>query len=443
MRPEAKFAVRFTAGLKQQPSKVCSTESLLTSNFLSLTDAKLANGKNGSGWCQYRNRKPKKKGYVSARRYNLAMKPLLKWPGGKGSELSNIRPLIPPFKRFVEPFAGGGAVFFDLEPQKAVINDINPQLTSFYQLISKDPVSFEKTLRQYDTLRNNANLWGESVADKILKLYRGASAQDKFLEILQKNSPSLMASWAKISKSNNFGASDNKQIYQAFEKSIANKLTRIRNYENKNQSWINEDIKEQIVTAAHAGVYTWIRDTHTPSNQREKSSQFLYLREFCYGSMFRFNKEGHFNIPYGGKSYNDKDFSRKINSIFEKSVIDLLSRTEVTCKSFDDLSFKADDFVFLDPPYDSEFSDYDQFSFGREEQTSLASTFANLPCPALMIIGKTDFIEKLYKQKQKENKNIVIEEYEKTYAYNVRGRNNRQITHLAIRNYALASEKTS
>ena len=117
--------------------------------------------------------------------------------------------------------------------------------------------------------------------------------------------------------------------------------------------------------------------------------------------MFRFNKEGHFNIPYGGKSYNDKDFSRKIDSIFEKSVIDLLSRTEVTCKSFDDLSFKADDFVFLDPPYDSEFSDYDQFSFGREEQTSLASTFANLPCPALMIIGKTDFIEKLYKQKQK------------------------------------------
>ena len=54
------------------------------------------------------------------------MRPLFKWPGGKGRELVHIRPRIPAHRRYIEPFVGGGAVYFDLEPQEALINDINP-----------------------------------------------------------------------------------------------------------------------------------------------------------------------------------------------------------------------------------------------------------------------------------------------------------------------------
>lgn len=52
-----------------------------------------------------------------------------------------------------------------------------------------------------------------------------------------------------------------------------------------------------------------------------------------------------------------------------------------------------------------------------------------------MVIGKTEFTERLYLDVQRRNPDVVIEEYEKVYAYNVRGRNDRSITHLGIRNH--------
>ena len=54
------------------------------------------------------------------------MKPMLKYRGGKSRELSEIKKYIPSFEgRYIEPFFGGGALFFDLEPQNAIINEIN------------------------------------------------------------------------------------------------------------------------------------------------------------------------------------------------------------------------------------------------------------------------------------------------------------------------------
>jgi len=61
------------------------------------------------------------------------MKPLIKYRGGKSKEISYIEKHIPNFNgRYIEPFFGGGAVFFYLEPQKAIINDINSKLRAFY-----------------------------------------------------------------------------------------------------------------------------------------------------------------------------------------------------------------------------------------------------------------------------------------------------------------------
>lgn len=54
------------------------------------------------------------------------MKPLVKYRGGKSREIPYLEKHIPPFKgRFIEPFFGGGAMFFYLEAKKAIINDIN------------------------------------------------------------------------------------------------------------------------------------------------------------------------------------------------------------------------------------------------------------------------------------------------------------------------------
>jgi DNA adenine methylase len=64
------------------------------------------------------------------------MKPIVKWSGGKSDELDKILPHVPDeYDTYVEPFMGGGALFFHLKPNKAVINDIHPELITFYKAL--------------------------------------------------------------------------------------------------------------------------------------------------------------------------------------------------------------------------------------------------------------------------------------------------------------------
>jgi len=73
---------------------------------------------------------------------HMTNKPFLKWVGGKRQLLADIAPLIPDqFTRYIEPFVGGGAVFFHLSTQltdkttPSLINDINPELVNCYQMV--------------------------------------------------------------------------------------------------------------------------------------------------------------------------------------------------------------------------------------------------------------------------------------------------------------------
>ena len=72
----------------------------------------------------------------------MTINPFLKWVGGKRQLLADIAPLVPnEFSRYIEPFVGGGAVFFHLSGQinaqqiPNVINDINPELVNCYQMV--------------------------------------------------------------------------------------------------------------------------------------------------------------------------------------------------------------------------------------------------------------------------------------------------------------------
>ena len=70
------------------------------------------------------------------------MRPLLKWAGGKRSLVKRIVEMFPDDiqdRRYHEPFFGGGAVFFHVEPSRGTINDINPQLMNFYRVVRDSP----------------------------------------------------------------------------------------------------------------------------------------------------------------------------------------------------------------------------------------------------------------------------------------------------------------
>lgn len=73
------------------------------------------------------------------------MKPLIKYVGGKSKEIPHLIKYIPKYEgRYIEPFFGGGALFFYLEPKRAIINDINSKLISFYLGVKDD----------FETLKN-------------------------------------------------------------------------------------------------------------------------------------------------------------------------------------------------------------------------------------------------------------------------------------------------
>ena len=69
-------------------------------------------------------------------RKNKLISPVLKWVGGKRQLLETFQPLFPKrITSYCEPFLGGGAVFFHLQPKRAFINDINEDLMLVYSVI--------------------------------------------------------------------------------------------------------------------------------------------------------------------------------------------------------------------------------------------------------------------------------------------------------------------
>lgn len=69
------------------------------------------------------------------------LKPFTKWTGGKRQLLPNLLELMPErYGRYYEPFVGGGALFFELAPRQAVINDFNEELINAYFQIRDNPV---------------------------------------------------------------------------------------------------------------------------------------------------------------------------------------------------------------------------------------------------------------------------------------------------------------
>lgn len=81
------------------------------------------------------------------------MKPMIKYRGGKSREIPNIMWHVPRFSgRYIEPFFGGGALFFYLEPRRAVINDINTKLMIFYQGVRDDFSNLRRELDEIELL---------------------------------------------------------------------------------------------------------------------------------------------------------------------------------------------------------------------------------------------------------------------------------------------------
>ena len=79
------------------------------------------------------------------------LKPIMKWAGGKAQMLKDIIPKIPEYKgKYIEPFFGGGALFFALRPDNAVIADSNPELINMYVQVATNVDAVIEKLKTYE-----------------------------------------------------------------------------------------------------------------------------------------------------------------------------------------------------------------------------------------------------------------------------------------------------
>lgn len=110
--------------------------------------------------------------------------------------------------------------------------------------------------------------------------------------------------------------------------------------------------------------------------------------------MFRYNKRGDFNVPYGGMAYNKKSFINKINRIQNNEYQQYILNRVVGNQDFEDFINNNNvpqdgDFIFLDPPYDTEFSEYAKNCFEKNNQVRLAEFLYNTPAKFMLVIKAT------------------------------------------------------
>jgi DNA adenine methylase len=119
------------------------------------------------------------------------------------------------------------------------------------------------------------------------------------------------------------------------------------------------------------------------------AEMYYYLNRTCFNGLMRFNKSGNFNSPFG--HYKHPSYQTDF-SAYQK----LLSGWKMTNLDWRRLKFKEDDFIYLDPVYDTEFTAYTAEGFTWQDQVDLAERFSKVNNPAILHNQATDRIIELY-----------------------------------------------
>lgn len=372
------------------------------------------------------------------------MKTLIKWPGGKQAELKVIREKVPSnIANYYEPFLGGGAVFFDLEEnkvQKFYVNDKSSELINFYKCVKKQDKTFFKTLLSMDDAWKLLEDLVENNKDKIISIYTSYRSESQSKDETRKKIDGFIEDNKKtiekvIEDSINL---ESELFLEELPKRIMQKITRMRNIEIKKEAdLVDEDILGNVEAAIKGYFYTHIRFIYNNKDSYKikktmEGAMFFFIREYCYSSMFRYNADGEFNVPYGGISYNRKNFRGKIENLKNEKLVSRFDKTVFESVDFEDFfedkELDNNDFIFLDPPYDTTFSTYSNNEFLDDDHVRLSNFCKNTKGKFMLIIKNTEFIYELYKD-------FNIESFDKKYTVSFKNRNDKNAEHLIITNY--------
>ncbi len=366
----------------------------------------------------------------------------LKWAGGKEQELKHILPLIPPFNSYYEPFVGGGAVFFSIQSRRKFINDKSSELFNLYMMIAQNNKDFFRALEVLLHGWQQVSKIVDKRAVDLIKIYKAYSMDECSVKTMENNLLEFILHHSKEFKGifEVFFNKDVENFLWELQRNLLSKTRRMKELENKKWKLPEDDIVANIESALKSAFYMHLRHLYNNLQKYEIScglaaAIFFFVRENAYAAMFRYNSRGEFNVPYGGISYNRKDLARKI-AYMQSSKLQLhFSNTVIENMDFEAFLLKyppqANDFIFLDPPYDSEFSTYAQNEFSMKDQERLARYLLN-QCKAqfMLVIKNTTAIFNLYNQT-----GLNIRVFDKKYLVSFQDRNNKDAEHLIICNF--------
>lgn len=369
------------------------------------------------------------------------LSPIIKWPGGKEKELKHIIPNLPHFEKYFEPFVGGGSVFMGINAKEHYVNDFSEELIQLYDCISKTDKQFFQYAEAMDTSWENAErffLNNKELVDVYIG-FRNGQIDKASLKKHISNFCSTKKDTIKSILTDDF-CNVACILEKEMETNLFRKMVRMHELEIQKHELPVDDLNDNIETAIKSAVYMNYRNLYNnkgiaESNPIMHCALFFFMRNYAYSGMFRYSSKGEFNVPYGGIAYNSKLLKKKLAYYKSESLLEHFKNTKIFNLDFEEFlrttQPSKDDFVFLDPPYDSEFSTYAQNDFTKEDQKRLANYMINV-CPAkwMMIIKYTDFIYELYNKE-----GINIRTFDKEYLVSFMNRNDKKVTHLLITNY--------
>ena len=133
-----------------------------------------------------------------------------------------------------------------------------------------------------------------------------------------------------------------------------------------------------------------------------KAARTIYLNKACFNGLYRVNSKNQFNVPFGKKTkVNTYEGSNLITVSNYLTIIDVT----ILCVDFEEAvkDAKKGDFVYFDPPYDSDtstFNSYTEDGFGKEEQVRLARVYKELANRGVYVMlsnHNTSLVKELYK----------------------------------------------
>jgi DNA adenine methylase len=103
------------------------------------------------------------------------LQPFLKWPGGKRWFVRNYSSLLPDkYNKYIEPFLGGGSVFFHLKPNESLLGDINPDIIAVYQGIKTNWRYIKRSLQYHQRMHSNEHYYRVRAGSPIDLLQRAS-----------------------------------------------------------------------------------------------------------------------------------------------------------------------------------------------------------------------------------------------------------------------------